>query len=283
MTAMNMKTLKSNVCQLMSPKSYLKNDRQLVMVDIGLKNPEILLKPLASDIDVWSIAVGSDIQRTLGAALLQGYEKIHFLGHGQSGAISLGGQLLGVDDFTRAISLAESNKIKLPSLHFWSCMTGAGNKGRIFVDNIAQACNTLVSAFTGLVGAHNLGGTWIPDVISQTGEMISVPFVSALSYPHTLQLSELDLRSVITQTGYDIQVWLKAGTVVDAIDLVVNYDASKASYVNAVNNPALADWSWIPNEETSGHLLISGYSLTAINNANDISSGSLAPASRPLS
>ena len=162
-------------------------------------------------------------------------------------------------------------------------MTGAGSKGRTFVDNIAQACNTLVSAFTGLVGAQHLGGTWIPDVISQTGEMDTMPFVSALTYPHTLQLSELDLRSVITLTGYDIQVWLKAGTIVDAIDLVLNYDASKASYVNAVSNPALAGWSWIPNEETSGHLLISGYSLTAINTANDISSGSLAPASRPLS
>ena len=256
----------------MSPKTYLQNNRQLVMIDAGLKNREILLEALASGIDVWPIAMGSDIQETLGTALLQGYEKIHFLGHGQSGVISLGGQLLDTDDFTRAISLAEGNKVKLPSLHFWACMTGAGNKGRIFVDNIAQACNTVVSAFTGLVGAQHLGGTWIPDVISQAGEMISVPFVSALSYPHTLQLSELDLRSVITQTGYDIQVWLKAGTVVDAIDLALNYDASKASYINAVSNPALAGWSWIPNEETSGHLLISGYStsFTAINNANDI-------------
>ena len=61
------------------------------MVDAGLKNPEILLEPLASDIDLWTIVRGSDIQETLGTALLQGYEKIHFLGHGQSGVISLGG------------------------------------------------------------------------------------------------------------------------------------------------------------------------------------------------
>ena len=61
------------------------------MVYIELKNPAILLEPLASDIDVWPIAMGSDIHGTLGRALLQGYKKIHFLGHGQSGVISLGG------------------------------------------------------------------------------------------------------------------------------------------------------------------------------------------------
>ena len=88
------------------------------MVYIELKNPAILLEPLASDIDLWTIVRGSDIQETLGTALLKGYEKIYFLGHGQSGAISLGGQLLDANDFTRAISLAESNKVKLPSLHF---------------------------------------------------------------------------------------------------------------------------------------------------------------------
>ena len=254
----------------MSPTTYLQNNRQLVMVDAGVKNPEILLAALASDIDVWPIAGGSDIEGTLGTALLQGYEKIHFLGHGQSGAIHLGGQLLGVEDFSRAISLAKGRKVKLPALHFWSCMTGAGSKGRNFVYHIAQACNSLVSAFTGLVGAQHLGGSWLPDVMSHTGELISVPFGSALAYPHSLQVSVLDLRYVSTQTGYDIQVWLKAGTVVDAIDLALTYEASKASYINAVSNPALANWSWLPNEVNSGHLLIGGYSLTAINNANDV-------------
>jgi len=43
------------------------------MVYIDLKNPEILLDPLAPSIDVWDIAVGLDVQWTLDTVLLQGY------------------------------------------------------------------------------------------------------------------------------------------------------------------------------------------------------------------
>jgi Ca2+-binding RTX toxin-like protein len=85
----------------------------------------------------------------------------------------------------------------------------------------------------------------------------------------TIQTSILELRSVITQTGYDVQVWLKAGTVVDAIDLALTYDATKASYISAVKNPALVGWTWA-NGPTSGNLLIGGYSLTAIDNISDV-------------
>jgi len=60
----------------MSPKTYLQNNRQLVMIDAGLKNREILLEALASGIDVWPIAMGSDIQETLGTALLPAIQSI---------------------------------------------------------------------------------------------------------------------------------------------------------------------------------------------------------------
>jgi len=243
--------------------------RSLVIADSGIKDVEVLLAQLDQGADLLRVDASADFGNLLRDALNGGYERLHFLGHGQSGEIRFGDRALQVEDFTSVLP-GEGN-IKTPSLHFWSCMTGAGVKGRAFVDGIAKAFGAGVTAFSDLVGAKGLGGSWAPDVCSHEAGFVGVPFANALAYQHTLQTSVLNLIAVPTATGEDVQVWLKGGTVVDSADLVLSYDTAKASYTGSVGNSALG-WVWFPNQDEPGHLLIGGYSSTAetINSPSDI-------------
>ncbi len=229
--------------------------RALVIADTDIEDVAVLLDQLQPGTELWRVDALSDIADTLRRALLGGYETLHFLGHGHSGSITLGGRELDVEDFT---ALSSGEEAWRPSLHFWSCMTGAGAKGRAFVDGIAEAFGAVVSAFSGLVGAGSRGGRWLPDVFSVDRRPVVCPFVNALAYAHTLQTNALELKSVITGTGVDVQIWLTAGTVMDNADLVLSYDTAKVNYTLAVSNPALVGWQWLsnPDPHSPGHLLI---------------------------
>ena len=233
--------------------------RELVIADACIEDVDLLVGQLEPRTDLWRVDSKTDIACMFSAALSGAYERIHVLAHGQPGAITLGGKVLEVEDFT-AFSC---RNVKVQSMHFWSCMTGEGVKGRAFVDGIAQVFDTLVTAFSGLVGASSKGGSWFPDVCSR-GKVLAVsPFYNTVAYAHTLQTNILELKAVRTAMGVDLQVWLKAGTVVDAADLVLSYDPARASYTGALPNSELG-WAWLPNQDVPGHLLIGGYSGTMI-------------------
>ncbi len=244
--------------------------RTLVIADADIEDAAVLLEQLEPGTELWRLDARSDFADTLYNALSGGYEALHFVGHGQPGSITLGGKALDAEDFT-ALTGAQ---VEAPSIHFWSCMTGSGAKGRAFVRHIAQAFDTVVTAFSGLVGAGNKGGSWLPDVFSRTDASVALPFVNALAYQHTLQASALKLISVVTATGIDVQVRLTAGTVIDNADLVLSFDPAQASYTGTTGNPALTGWIWAANPDpaNSAHLLISGIStsFTQINSTSDI-------------
>ncbi len=255
--------------EVVQERSKTLDRRSLVIADSGIKDVEVLLGHLDPGTDLLSVDSSADFGTLLKEALNGGYERLHFLGHGQSGEIRFGDRALQVEDFT-AVSPNEGN-VKIPSLHFWSCMTGAGVKGRAFVEGIAKAFGAAVTAFSDLVGAKGLGGSWSPDVCSHEAGFVGAPFANALAYKYTLQTSVLNLIAVPTATGEDVQVWLKGGIAIDAADLVLSYDTTKASYTGAAGNSVLG-WSWVPNQDAPGHLLIGGFSSTAetINSLSDI-------------
>jgi Domain of unknown function (DUF4347) len=244
--------------------------RGLVIADTDIEDAAVLLEQLKPGTELWLLDSRSVFADTLHDALSGGYDNLHFVGHGQPGSITLGGKVLEAEDFT-ALTGAD---VDAPSIHFWSCMTGAGSKGRAFVHRIAEAFGTVVTAFTNLVGAGNKGGGWLPDVFSGDAGLVAPPFMNTLAYAHTLQASALKLISVVTATGVDVQVRLTAGTVIDNADFVLSYDSTKASYTGAIGNPALTGWTWAsnPDSENPGHLLISGIStsFTPINSTSDI-------------
>lgn len=240
--------------------------RSLVIADAGLKDVHVLLAQLDQGTHLWSVDSSTNIWVLLNDALNSGYDRLHFLGHGRSGEIFFGNRALQVEDFT---ALLPDKGVKKPSLHFWSCMTGAGVKGAAFVEGIAKAFGVAVTAFSNLVGAKALGGSWVPDVCSHDAGFVEAPFANALAYQHTLQTSVLNLIAVPVANGEDVQVWLKGGITIDVADLVLSYDTTRASYTAAVPNPALNGWIWLSNPN-SDSLAISGISLTPLTSTDDI-------------
>ncbi len=244
-----------------SSRENIEGGRQLVLADFGIADADVLLASLSPDTDVWRVDADTDFASMLRAALLRGYERLHFLAHGQPGAVMFGGKLRDVDDF-----IANSVGDKAPSLHFWSCRTGAGAAGNAFVQRVSAAFGSVVTAFSGLVGAADKGGCWLPDVLSSNfGRDVSAPFMNRLAYAHTLAVADasaLKLTSIRTETGVEVQIWLTAGTVIDSADLVLSYDTTKGTYVGAVGNSSL-DWTWFDNEVAADQVSFGGYSGTA--------------------
>jgi hypothetical protein len=175
--------------------SVLGGGRGLVIADAAISDLDVLVGQLEQGTDLWRVESGTDVGRMLKAALSGGYDRLHFLGHGQSGAITFGGKLLDIDDF-KALS---NGSASAPSLHFWSCLTGAGLKGRAFVDGIAEAFGSVVTAFTGLVGARSRGGSWLPDVFSHEGASVGAPFENAYAYAYTMAetAAEIAFRNAV--------------------------------------------------------------------------------------
>ena len=243
--------------------------RELVIADASIQDADVLFGHLQSGTDLWRVDADTDFSGMLHSAFSCGYERLHFLAHGQPGGIMFAGKVREVEDFT-----ALSGGHQAPSLHFWSCMTGAGAKGRAFVQRLSAAFGSVVTAFSDLVGAESKGGSWLPDVLSSnSGRVVNAPFMNRLAYAHTLEVpSALKLVSVVTATGVDVQVRLTAGTIIDNADLVLSYDPSKASYTGVIGNPALTGWTWLSNPDSAfpGHLLIAGYSLNSINSTSEI-------------
>ena len=246
----------------------IREKRELVIADVAINDIDVLLCHLQPGKELWRVEPGTDFIGMLHLALSRGYKHLHFLAHGQPGGVTFAGKLHEVEDF-----IPLSGSVHRPSLHFWSCMTGAGEKGKEFVNRIAIAFGTVVTAFSGLVGAESKGASWLPDVFSGDGVQVAVPFVDALAYGHTLAaaLSALQLKSVVTSTGVDVQILLTAGTAVDSADLVVSFDTTKVNYTGATGNPGLG-WSWVSNADPDlpGHLLIAGFSnsFTALSSAS---------------
>lgn len=230
--------------QLVDVGSSINDMRELVIADAGIEDVDLLLGQLEPGADIWHVDSQTDIASMFSAVLSGVYARIHVLGHGQPGAVTLGGRALEAEDFT---ALSHGN-VTVQSMHFWSCMTGAGTKGRAFVDGIAQAFGAFVTAFSGLVGAASKGGGWSPDIVSRYGGMTPVPFVNAAGYPHTLLASALQLKTVETATGVDVQVWLTAGTAINNGVLSLNYDPAKVKPVwianKVVSTSGVTGWSW---------------------------------------
>jgi hypothetical protein len=244
--------------------------RGLVIADSTLEDTGVLLDNLEPGTDFLFVDSGLDFEVTLQCALSGGYSALHFLGHGHEGAITLGGRAIEVDDFT---ALSSGEHADSPSFHFWSCSTGSGVKGRAFVDGIAQAFGSTVTAFSGLVGSGERGGSWVPDVLSSEDGNTVVPFVQALAYQHTLVPpvpAAFQLTSAVTATGIDVQVWLKAGYSFDTFTLVMNYGTANATYTGAVTSSALTGWIVQPSLVSPGNLEIAGMNLTKFTSTSDV-------------
>ena len=246
--------------------------RHLLIADTNIQDETILLDHLTPNTELWRVDNNSNVAHLLSAALSGSYKTIHFLAHGLPGGIVLGNKIVGIKEFTTAVS----EQAKALSLHFWSCNTALGAKGKAFVDALSQTCGAAVTAFSGLVGAANKGGSWQPDVVVGNGGVATiVPFAYASAYPHTMAASALKITSEKNADGnIDVKVWLAAGTYINSATLVFHYNESDAALVlvngQPVTKSGVSGWSWLSSQTDTGVMELGTYgSVTTVGSATE--------------
>ncbi|MDP2901989.1 MAG: ExeM/NucH family extracellular endonuclease [Methylovulum sp.] len=157
--------------------------REILIADAQVENLDVLLAGINPDVDAWLVEPGQDAMGLIFKALAQtGLQTLHFLGHGAPGQINLGGRAITAADFRSRFDGAAERDLDIA---FWSCQTGAGDKGQTFVRALSEATGARVATASGLVGAANKGGEWSLDA------GVAVPFsvVAREAYVGVLALS----------------------------------------------------------------------------------------------
>jgi predicted DNA-binding protein (MmcQ/YjbR family)/methionine-rich copper-binding protein CopC len=166
-------------------RSLSSHGRVLILVDNAVADADLLLDGLRPSYAVHRVGAADEFRRLFRVALAAGYERIHLLAHGKPGAVCFGGEWFCADNFTSDGTCKGGNA---PSLHFWSCRTGSGSLGKAFVERLSYLFGSVVTAFSGVVGAAAKGGSWQPDVYSVgVSCAVVLPFSNAALYPHTLE------------------------------------------------------------------------------------------------
>ena len=166
-------------------RSLSSHGRVLILVDNAVADADLLLDGLRPSYAVHRVGAADEFRRLFRVALAAGYERIHLLAHGKPGAVCFGGEWFCADNFTSDGTCKGGNA---PSLHFWSCRTGSGSLGKAFVERLSYLFGSVVTAFSGVVGAAAKGGSWQPDVYSVCVSCaVVLPFSNAALYPHTLE------------------------------------------------------------------------------------------------
>uniref|UniRef100_Q3AR79 DUF4347 domain-containing protein n=1 Tax=Chlorobium chlorochromatii (strain CaD3) TaxID=340177 RepID=Q3AR79_CHLCH len=243
----------------------------IILADALIDDVALLLSSLPAATTCYLLHAQDDAVKVIQTAFQQPNTHLHFLGHGEEGAITLGGKTFTADDF---IALAPTHSSS-GAIHFWSCKTGAGTKGVAFVNSIAQAFNTVVSACSTLVGAAHKGGSWRLDVHSNERVAVACPFGKAAAYQHTLDASSLlRVNAVALDNGLKVEIWIAPNTAFSTASLRLSFDPSIIApvWVNGkvVSTSGLTGWTWLSSPIGDTVLKMNGYTLTEVNRTTEV-------------
>ena len=178
-----MGNLKLVSSQSFANRSPIKKTRKLLIADASVKDVDVLIAGLKLGIDCWMIEKDGSVQELMSKAF-NNYDLsvLHLLGHGMPGSITLGDVKVDIANWsylTGGISeIAQLQPEKNSSwqknttysnqwnICFWSCNTGEGSKGKIFMQHVADCTGANVYASSNLVGHSKCGGGWQLDVVA---------------------------------------------------------------------------------------------------------------------
>lgn len=170
--------------------------RELLVVDPGVKDVEILLDELSPAVEIVYLNKCQNPLFQIAQALASHtrIETVHILAHGSPGMLHLGG--VEVDEaylHTQEGMLAAIEALLADdaSIALWACSVAWTTQGESFIRALEAGTGAEVYATDRPVGAASLGGDWNIGV--------RAPFTEAAqsSYPHTLPTFDMD----IGQTG----------------------------------------------------------------------------------
>ena len=140
--------------------------REIAFVDPGVSDLDLLFAGLRPEVEAVMLSDSQPASAQIAHELRgrSGLEAIHIIAHGRAGEVSFSSgalSLVAVEEQApelRSIGQALETDGRLL---LWSCHTGNGDSGEMFVDALARASGATVAAARGLVGAASQGGEWI--------------------------------------------------------------------------------------------------------------------------
>ena len=140
-----------------------RDESGLIVIDPALPGAGAIFSSFGGNDDVLWMSSLEELDNGLDARLSAGrkYDAIHFVTHGSSGAIYVGGvrsDIAGLErlggTFARLDEIAGQGAV----LHLWGCDMAAGEAGQRFVGRVAELSGLPVSASIDTTGPQVLGG-----------------------------------------------------------------------------------------------------------------------------
>jgi hypothetical protein len=131
----------------------------LVVADLAVTDVEILLESLAEGTRVLRLGVDVNPLPRMASALREHRPThLHFICHGEPGAIRLGNAVLTGEPLASVLAVARPEGLE--SICLWACGTATGTEGRRFLETLANRTGARVHGAAGPVGNPDIGGSW---------------------------------------------------------------------------------------------------------------------------
>ena len=131
--------------------------RELMFVDPGVMDADVLLAGLARPIEVVRLPVAGDALAMIATAMTEGgpVGRLHILAHGASGAVMLSGQRIDAAMLAQATdAMAMIGDAMMPGaeIMLYACHAGGGADGAAFVTMLGEMTGAMVIAAEGEMG-----------------------------------------------------------------------------------------------------------------------------------
>jgi large repetitive protein len=137
---------------------------QAIIYDVTVLDIDVLLAGLDPLVMAIPIHAESNVKAVLKALLMRpDLQVLHVLAHGSPGSVQFRHQVLTAEDFYTPANVVAARAEPL-SIHLWSCKSGFGEMGQLFIQTISENTMANVFASSTLVGNESKSGTWELDV-----------------------------------------------------------------------------------------------------------------------
>lgn len=158
MTDIETMTFVSNAPGMQQDFPPMRDGREILIATRGLPELEALLACLSARVDARILRPDADPQTAIGAALAErDLRALHLVGFGAPGIIAIAAGAVIDVMAVRRLCPAASPQVEV---NLWSSFTGAGGRGRHFVQTFAESAQVRVLASDGLVGGPERGASW---------------------------------------------------------------------------------------------------------------------------
>jgi len=239
--------------------------REILFIDPTISELETFLSGLRPGIETVLLSPVSDAIQQI-ARSLDGrgkFDAIHVVAHGAPGELQFGSGTFtraAVDGHAADLSRIASALSPEAALLLWCCETGAGSRGRSFIEALADATGARVVAASGLIGSEARGAAWKLDEpalppLSTRGIAAYAGLMA--SYDATIGTDS------VTQTTGDDTVRVTATLQVDATDFFDGDAGTDTIVVGVAGSGTSIDLSVAGTDATHGFHSYEGITFAA--------------------